>query len=118
MKRDMDTIREILLKVESLDPDDDESLAVDDIEPKKLGYHLSLLQKDGYIDADDHTGFEPTPHWDVRGLTSKGHDFLDSARDRSVWDKAKRIAAEKAGAVSLSTMKAVLAKLVAEAVLK
>jgi hypothetical protein len=42
------------------------------------------------------------------GLTWAGHEFLDAARNNSVWNKAKSAIVEKGGAVSFEILKAYL----------
>lgn len=88
MKRDLDRIREILLEIEQSSLSDDLHYDGDDD-----CYQLKLLREAGFVDCDVYEGEE----WsvEVRQLTMKGHDFLDTIRDKGVWAQVKR-AAEKA----------------------
>ena len=47
-------------------------------------------------------------------LTWEGHEFLDAARDDSVWDQAKDILGNKAISVSLGILQGLLMKLAAQ----
>ena len=85
MKRDMDLIRAMMLKLEALPVDghsifaigpSDEELAVDDASFDQIDYHLRLLREQGFLDCPG----EPflSGKFPFRGLTWAGHDFLDS----------------------------------------
>lgn len=54
----------------------------------------------------DHRG---QPHAAVLlSLTMKSHDFLDDARDNTIWTKAKNEAATKAASISLTLFQELL----------
>src|ERR1700730_4899614 len=103
MKRDMDLIRELLLKLEALPmcpggivhimPDATE-VQVDGYDTDQIDYHLSLIEKAGLIDTG---GVNPMMGIGFRSLTWSGHDFLDSVRSPDVWDKTKKVASAAGG---------------------
>jgi hypothetical protein len=83
MKRDMDLVRELLLKLEAepldgnlwrLDPDD---LGISGRTREEISYHLEQLISGGLLDAER----ELSSQFNARKLTWAGHDFLDSVRD-------------------------------------
>jgi predicted nucleotide-binding protein len=84
MKRDMDLIRELLLKLEALTmrpggiahltPDAVE-LQVDGYNVEQIDYHLSLMKSSGWI---DNGGVNPMVGIGFRALTPAGHNLLDS----------------------------------------
>lgn len=86
MKRDMNLIRDLLLKLETLPlrmggivqitPDAAE-LQVDGYDVKQIDYHLSLIKKSGWIDTGS---VNPMVGIGFRALTPTGHDLLDSLR--------------------------------------
>ena len=91
MKRDFDLIREILLAIESFEPERISTLQ--SISPTDFSgtaaqnlHHITMLIDAGLIDKVTH---DLTPTFQVRGLTMAGHDFLDAIRDQTVWDKTK-----------------------------
>ncbi|VWC53801.1 hypothetical protein BLA13014_08264 [Burkholderia aenigmatica] len=102
MKRDMDPIRELLLKLEArpvphsgiewIVPDRlDIQVPGHDIEA--IGYHLSLLEQAGLVEAEGMGfGISPGPGIAFRGLSWAGHDFLDTVRSADVWDKTSKVA--------------------------
>jgi Hypothetical protein (DUF2513) len=103
MKRDMDLIRELLLKLEALPmrrggavsmPPDDEEIAVPGYDSDQIGYHLRQIRKAGFIDEG---GTRPMVGIGFRSLTWAGHDFLDSVRDPEIWAKTKKGPAEAKG---------------------
>jgi hypothetical protein len=95
MKRDMDLIREILLRIES-DPEFDGTRWVTPSEPSdlmptnclmdELNYHLELLIEAGFLTGESRSGYgSPT----INRLTWKGHEFLDNVRDNEIWRGTK-----------------------------
>ncbi|MEA2994201.1 MAG: hypothetical protein QOD40_3121 [Alphaproteobacteria bacterium] len=96
MRRDMNLIRELLLKLESLpirsggivhiSPGDAE-VAIQDYSEDQVGYHLSLLKEQRLIETP---GSQPMIGIIFRRLTWEGHDFLDAVRDPEIWKKTKK----------------------------
>lgn len=113
MKRDMDIIREILLRLEQHD-------YIDEIEghsAKEIAYHVSLLEGAGLVTQDIYSNlFLNGSMLDGIRITWAGHEFLDSSRNASVWKKAKDIAIEKTGALSFEVLKTVLVQLGKDAI--
>ncbi|WOE75278.1 DUF2513 domain-containing protein [Alterisphingorhabdus coralli] len=89
MKRDMETIREMLLWME----EQDERLFMlgelpifDDNREKTIA-HLTMLQSAGFIDKMPSGAFS---------ISWEGYEFLDKVRDPEIWRKTKD-GAEKVG---------------------
>ena len=103
MKRDMDLIRELMLKLELLDNPFgttrwleiwDEPFSFQPTEKDRILGHLKLLKEAGFIDG------APSPmngNLEFRSITHSGHDFLDSVRDPEIWRKTKDGAAAAGG---------------------
>lgn len=53
----------------------------------------------------------------AQGLTWKGREFLDAARNDTIWNKAKSIAIEKTGGLSFSVVTDLLLELAKRAAL-
>lgn len=85
MKRNMDLIRLLLLEIEGEPPAPNLSTYT---EEQKL-YHKRILIESGLLrgvfDCNDD-GTNPVVF--VSGLTWRGHEFLDTARNESVWKQA------------------------------
>ena len=107
MKRDMDLVRSILLKIDGAETPIrmsdllDEDATDDDLPP--LIYHLQMLiEQTGFV-----TGIAVHlmggKNWIDLNLTWAGHEFLDSVRDPEIWRQTKA-GAVKAGGWSLQTL--------------
>lgn len=103
MQRNMDLIRELLLKLEALPmrpgeimsiTPDAEEIAMPGYNPDQIDYHLSQISKAGLI---DEASARPMIGIGFRCLTPAGHDFLDSVRDPETWAKTKKAAAGAGG---------------------
>ena len=97
MQRNLEVIREILLRVEAIEevrgiPD----LEIGGFSESEVVYNLDLSIQAGLVDGKVVIGADA--HYYISGLmalTWVGHDFLDSARDTTLWSKAKREAKNK-----------------------
>lgn len=92
MERNWDTIREILIKFEELDPDKG-SLQLGDFPADsayEYSYHVELLLEAGLIHGEmsKTLGRHAQSFWADR-LTWEGHEFLDAIRSDTVWAKTK-----------------------------
>lgn len=104
MKLDKDLVREILLAIEDSDktPDSWIDLAIEDHTDEEVAYHVMLLHEAGFIVAQDLCSMSDFD-WRPKRMTIRGHEFLDTIRDREVW-RLTKAGAEKAGGVSLAVM--------------
>jgi hypothetical protein len=114
VKRDMDLIRKILLQIEERGPNESGiEIDIPDVELTTVGAHTRLLSEAGFIagiPCDDFSGAGLIP----TRLTWAGHDFLDAARNDTIWGKAKAKLAEVGIGVSMEVMKATLIALAKE----
>lgn len=114
MQRDMDLVREILLRLEmQKEPHSRMNLEIEGFTEEEVAYHAQIMEEAGLIETmQGHTvGFfrvYPTR------LTWAGHDFLDAARDDTHWNRAKERAAEVGGTLTLETWKDLLTQMVRE----
>nr|WP_294510085.1 DUF2513 domain-containing protein [uncultured Rhodopila sp.] len=107
MKRDMDLVRDILLKIESAPGKSSWNVLIDGVEgedkQKLLLAHLPLM-RDAHLvkflslNAGIYTVMENIE------LTWEGHDLLDSVRSPEVWKKTKK-GVEAAGGFTIDLMK-------------
>ena len=101
MKRDMDLIRQILLKVENDAPPmglleltaSDFSISHPNLIEAVLFEHVLLLVDAGYFAR--HVSSLDGPS--VGNLSMGGYDFLDSVRDQGVWQETKDVATAAGG---------------------
>lgn len=109
MQRDMDFVRKILLVLEARGPEPATIPEVEGRSADEVGYHLWLLWKGGFIEAIDATSMaDLTPRIIPTSLTWQGHEFLDLARNKTNWNKAKSWILDKGQALTLEAMKVVL----------
>ena len=108
MRRDMDLVRGILLQVEGEDVPDLSQWS----EEQQL-YHMAILIEAELLNggvALDEEGQPAAAH--ATRLTWKGHEFLDAARDATIWAKAKEQLAKVGGGVALPVLMALLTQYV------
>jgi len=103
MKRDMDLIRELMLKLESfpMEPGDNVHITPDNPDVQvdghgvdQIDYHLSLIEQAGFIERS-RSG--PAIGIMFRGVSWAGQDFLDSVRSADVWDRTRQAASAAGG---------------------
>lgn len=119
MKRDMDLCRRILLDLEANPRATGHArvkLSIEGVDEATLSYHVMLLSEAGLITAKDSSDLE-SQTWQPKRLTYAGHEFLDAARKETFWQKAKDVALEKTGGMSLDLLKTILTKLATDAAL-
>jgi hypothetical protein len=108
MKRDMDLIRNILLCLEE-SPDtvvSASNFGIDGHTGKEISYHLTLMSQADLVRGEHVVVFSGSS-WVSLMLTWKGHEFLDAARDDTVWAKVKGAAAG-AGGIAFDVVKSLL----------
>jgi hypothetical protein len=100
MKRDLDLIRELLLQLEPRPVPEtgiewlaSEACPVTGRSTAEIGYHLSLLEQAGFVDAGgpDVGIRQGVSGIAFRGLSWAGHDFLESVRNPDVWNKTRKV---------------------------
>lgn len=93
MRRSLDLIREILLSIESYEPE--RIGQVQSISPRNFSgtepqnwHHIKMLHEAGLLDVAGRPDMQL--NYRIHGMTMAGHDFLDAIRDESVWSKTKK----------------------------
>ncbi len=110
MKRDWDTIREILGKVESCTlPTDQVRLGnFDGTRAAEVSYHMALLIEAGLVNGQMVRTIGPeAKDFIASRLTWQGHEFLDSIRSESVWQKTKKTISEHGVTMTFDLVKEV-----------
>jgi hypothetical protein len=108
MKRDMNLIRLLLLETEGEDPKPDLSTYSEN----QSVYHSALLIEAELVHGEvilDGSG-QPTGAIILR-LTWAGHEFLDAARNDTIWHKASDRIKKSGVDVTISLMKEILNQL-------
>lgn len=112
MKRNWDTIREILTRLEEL-PDTDQILRLGDFPPERafeVSYHTELLIEAGLVEGQmSRTLDGGATQFMAQRLTWGGHEFLDAVRSDTVWSKTKRAFATNGVTMTFDLVKSVAA---------
>lgn len=111
MKRDMDLVRQILLKEEEAPPPGASMLALfpeckdDKAEQLRIASHIDMMvNQAGLLDGVSLRTLGSF-HWANLRLTWAGSDYHDATRDPRVWKEAK-VTAQKAGGFTVEVLKA------------
>jgi hypothetical protein len=107
MKRDMDLVRSILLWIEQQDCGRNVgwTIEIEGFTDEQIGYHIHLMGQAGLLEAHETTSMSDTsPSAIPIALTWSGHDFLESAKDETLWSKAKKSVIQPAGGVAFNVL--------------
>lgn len=111
MKRDMDLIRLLLLDTEGEEPKPDLSA----FNMPQLVYHSALLVEAGLVHGTVIESGESQPAAvETLRLTWAGHEFLDAARNETIWKKAGEKIKQSGVQVTVSVLEELLKKLLKE----
>jgi len=111
MKRDMNLIRALLLEIEGENPKPDLSAYSEE----QRVYHCALLIEAGLVHGSVLENQSGCPVGVVTmRLTWAGHEFLDAARNETIWKKAIERLKNVGGNVTLSVLEKLLEKLLKE----
>lgn len=116
MKRDWDTIREILTKLEEL-PGPDDVLDLSKFptgRAAEISYHVELLLDAGLLEGEMSSSLDSGPADFYAGrLTWDGHEFLDSVRSETVWNNTKKSFIANGISMTFDTIKSVATEVAA-----
>ena len=93
MRRDMDLVRAILLKMEATTAEQKQSaFDIPGYSREQVAYHLCIMAEGGLIKTVDvsDTGSQ-FPLIMPASLAWEGHEFADASRSDSPWDEAKNV---------------------------
>ena len=108
MKRDMDLIRQILLRLEELPMTGGRhDIEIDGYSHEQIIYHVRLMDEAGLIEAQDLTTMTAID-WRPKRITYEGHEFLDAARSDKLWHTAKDKLMSTTGTLTIEGLKIAL----------
>jgi hypothetical protein len=90
-------------------PDEWHNLKIPDRALAIVSYHVKLLHDAGLLEATDLSDLSESC-LAPRSLTWTGHEYLDAARNDTVWNKALSTLNDKAPSVPFEIVKAVVIK--------
>ncbi len=114
MKRDMDLMRQILLRIEERSDVPPRTMTLDSfMDMKKSSYeislHLALLYDAGLIKVMDVSTVGDLEEFTIERLTLAGYEYLDAIRNYRVWDRVKKTI-DFVGGATLDVIKQVAVK--------
>ncbi len=110
MKRNWDTIRDILTRLEEHNSEEDwlnlSNFSQD--KQSEISYHMELLIEAGLVNGQmsEEFGSGPEDFFATR-LTWDGHEFLDAIRNDTVWQKTKKSFINKGLSMTFDLVKSV-----------
>jgi hypothetical protein len=115
MIRNIELLRKVLIQTEQVPPGQWRKIAVEGATPEETFYHAQLASDALLIEAR----FMPysTRDFVVHQLTYTGHEFLDAARNDTLWSFAKERMMQSAGALTVEGLKVALQQEVKAALL-
>lgn len=112
--RDMDLVRGLLVYIADNGGDNRPVSTPEhhNYSSELISYHLDIMHQYGLFNGTelDNGG------WLLRTLTWEGQDFLQAARDHTIWNKAKERAGQHFGALSFEVVKQLLVQVSRQAV--
>ncbi len=106
MRRDLDLIRKLMLRLEEIPLRSGLRMAISARDDRmqfsthgsdEVAYHLDQIKQSGFVNDG---GIRPASGIGFAGFTPEGHDFIDSVRDVDAW-AATKDRASKVGSFSL-----------------
>jgi hypothetical protein len=102
MTRDMELVRKIMLAIAANDrPLDSVMVRIANYSPEQIGEHIRLLHEARLLDGTASMGPDRRQRWSEMRLTWWGHDFIDCARNETIWRTANTALGPSNGLASL-----------------
>jgi hypothetical protein len=110
MQRDMDLIRQILIRMEEYPHGyAPQGIEIDGFTKEQIGYHAALMGEAALVRVTPCTTIsDPSPSAIPISLTWAGYEFLAASKDEGIWKKGTSTLMAKAGAIGFDILKAVL----------
>ncbi len=112
-ERNFDLIRLILMELEKSPLDSmvtNANLRFEDYDSKVVAFHLEMLKEAGFIDASiaKTADAKRTPQFMVKKILWEGYEFLDNAKNDTIWKKFKAQAEKKGSSMSMAVANGLL----------
>jgi predicted transcriptional regulator len=112
----MDLVRTILIQLVEQPSDHVLSeLRVEGHSNEEVSYHVRIMYERGLLEAENASHNEATC-WIPTHVTWEGQEFLASARDETIWNRAKGIVNKSTGALAFEALKIALAAVIKQAI--
>ena len=116
MKRDLDLLRKMLLRIEELDSTKSK-ITINSFSdlcdyPPLISLHIELLIDDGFIETSEPIYRGPISDYWIYRLTSSGYDYLDAIRNPSIWQSTLNKIESVGGSVTLDIVKSIAVSII------
>lgn len=118
VKRDMELVRTILLKIESKENLKAEPIKIDGYSEEFVARHVEMLLHAGYLDGIESRELSSSvARIFVTDLTWEGHDFLAATQNKTVWKSMKSKLGDELPKLPFDILKSVALKLLSETIM-
>ena len=109
MKRDMELVRKILLKIEDeYQFENVENMPIDGYSFEVVCYHCEIMYDIGLLKYFEiHNYISGESNYDVGGLSWEGQDYLEQIRNDEIWEKTMKEIEDKKLPKDLNTIASV-----------
>lgn len=111
MKRNMELVRDILLTIEDAKPFECiRNMKINGFDKQEIAYHCELLYQAGFIKdyhGEECNNYDGVIYFTVQDLTWEGQDFLETIREKTVWENTKNVIREKGLPMVVGTIKTI-----------
>lgn len=116
MKRDLNLIRNMLLRIEELDSTK-QKITIDSFsdlcaDPVLISLHIELLIDSNYIETSEPIYCGVIKDFLIYRITSDGYDYLDSIRENSIWERTENMLFKVGGSAALDVVKDVAVSII------
>nr|DAL87528.1 MAG TPA: YjcQ protein [Caudoviricetes sp.] len=116
MKRDLDLLRKMLLRIEELDSTKSK-ITINSFSdlcdyPPLISLHIELLIDDGFIETSEPIYCGSISDYWIYRLTSSGYDYLDAIRNPSIWQSTLNKIESVGGSVTLDIVKSIAVSII------
>ena len=116
MKRDLELVKHILLRVE-VRGHTGPNFSIPGCNDKTVSYHVAMMKGAGLLDPIVDKFMVGTLEGITMRMTWQGHEWRDVAGNEKTWKKAKKLVKEKTGSVSFEIMNVILTQMAKELLL-
>jgi hypothetical protein len=110
MQRDWELIRQILFQVESLPAGEStQALQVDGFDQSTITEHVRVLVNKGLLAGKVYDTYDGSNYL-ITGINWEGHDFLDNARNDTIWKKVMAESKAKGTSTTMVVLSGLLTK--------
>ncbi len=110
MRRDWNLIRQILFEVEKLPAGEStKAIQIDGFDVHTITEHVRMLVRKDLLIGNVYNTYDGSTYV-IEGMSWEGHDFLDNARNDTIWKKVMAESRAKGTSTTVVVLNGLLAK--------